>query len=138
MKRGILREYKDIKKSVGKRLVFSMQCFFILEGCKKELPQTGVSKPGQAKVEKGHRELGLGLYEKGKNAEAIAEFKKAIADNTANVEVYYKLASACYDEEMTNDAINMYKKLLRQNQTMSRRAMISRLFTWRKDCVKTG
>ena len=28
MKRGILREYKDIKKSVGKRLVFSMQCFF--------------------------------------------------------------------------------------------------------------
>ena len=35
--------------------------FFILEGCKKELPQTGVSKPGQANVKKGHKELGLEL-----------------------------------------------------------------------------
>src|SRR3989304_1643340 len=40
------------------------------------------------------------------------DIKKAIAANTANVEVYYKLASACYDEEMTNDAINMYKKVI--------------------------
>jgi len=86
--------------------------FFILEGCKKELPQTGVSKPEQAKVKKGHKELGLELYEKGKNAEAIAELKKAIADNTADAEVYYKLASVYYDEEMTNDAINMYKKVI--------------------------
>ena len=86
--------------------------FFILEGCKKESPQTGVSKPVQVNVKKGHKELGLELYEKGKNAEAIAEFKKAIADNTANVEVYSKLASACYDEEMTGDAISMYKKVI--------------------------
>ena len=71
--------------------------FFILEGCKKESPQTDVSKSVQVNVKKGHKELGLELYEKGKNAEAIAEFKKAIADNTANVEVYSKLASACYD-----------------------------------------
>ena len=84
--------------------------FFILEGCRKELPQTDVSKLEQTKVKKGHRELGLELYEKGENTEAIAEFKKAIADNTANVEVYTKLASAYYDEEMTNDAIAMYKK----------------------------
>jgi len=86
--------------------------FFILEGCKKELPQTGVSKTGQTNIKKGHKEIGLALYEKGKKAEAITEFKKAVADNTANVEVYYKLASACNDEEITNDAIAMYKKVL--------------------------
>ena len=112
MKRGILHEYKTNKKSEYKGYVFDMHYFCSLVGCKKELPPASVGKSEQAKVKKGHRELGLELYEKGKNPEAIAEFTKAIADNTANVEVYFKLASAYYTEEMTNDAIAMYKKII--------------------------
>ena len=100
--------------SLSTRGVFLICIIFcgLAAGCKKELPPASVGKSEQAKVKKGHRELGLELYEKGKNTEAIAEFKKAIADNTANVEVYFKLASAYYDEEMTHDAIDMYKKII--------------------------
>ena len=80
---------------------------YSLQGCKKESPPAGGEKSviSTSGIQKGHKELGLAFYEKGKSIEAIEEFKKAIADNTADVEVYYKLASAYYDEEMINDAI---------------------------------
>lgn len=92
--------------------------FFGLQGCKKESPQVAkerpvvVTKAVAAVPKQGHKEIGLSLYKEGKNEEAIAELKKAIADNTANVEVYYKLACAYYDEELTDDAIQTYKKTL--------------------------
>lgn len=95
-------------------LFFLCVVSYSLQGCKKESPPAGAEKSviSDREVQKGHKELGLSLYEKGKNLEAIEEFKKTIADNTADIGVYYNLASAYYDEGMIHDAIDMYKKVI--------------------------
>lgn len=85
-----------------------------LQGCKKESPRTQADKAvlSSSGTQKGHKELGLALYEKGKSAKAIEEFKKAITDNTADVTVYFALASAYSDEEMIREAIGAYTKVI--------------------------
>lgn len=95
-------------------LFFLCVTSYSLQGCRKEPPQAHVEKTvlSNSETQKGHKELGLALYEKGKNAEAIEEFKKAITDNTADVTVYFTLASVYSDEEMIREAIDAYKKVI--------------------------
>src|SRR3972149_4246379 len=81
-------------------------------GCKKELPPASVDKSEQAKVKKGHRELGLELYEKGKNTEAIAEFKKVIEIEPNHVEAHYELGLVYVEEGLCDDGIGELKKVL--------------------------
>lgn len=84
-----------------------------LQGCKREAPQANGEKAVLSTgIKKGHKEVGLSLYEKGENREAIEELKQALTDSPDDVEVYFKLASAYSDEEMTDDAILMYKKVV--------------------------
>lgn len=85
-----------------------------LPGCKKESPRAQVEKTvlSNSGTQKGHKEIGLALYEKGENAGAIEEFKKTITDNTADVTVYFALASAYSDEEMVREAIGAYTKVV--------------------------
>lgn len=87
-------------------IVFLTAFTFIFQGCKKELSQKAV---------KSHKELGFFHYDQGRDREAIEELKKAILDNAADPEVYYKLASAYNNEEMVSDAISMYKKAIELN-----------------------
>ena len=95
-------------------LFFLCVTSYSLQGCKKESHRADVEKTAVSNSEtlKGHKELGLALYEKGKNAEAIEEFKKAITDNPGDVPVYFALASAYSDEEMIREAIDAYKKVI--------------------------
>ncbi|TVM04353.1 MAG: hypothetical protein CV087_00205 [Candidatus Brocadia sp. WS118] len=88
-----------------------ISCSF--QGCKKEPSRTtGEETLLSTGTTKGHKELGLSLYENGKNREAIEEFKKALADNPGDAEVCFELASAYSDEEMIDDAITMYKRVI--------------------------
>ena len=72
-------------------LFFLCVTSYSLQGCKKESPRAAVEKTAVSDSEtlKGHKELGLALYEKGENAKAIEEFKKAI---TAVAEMFRSIS----------------------------------------------
>ena len=62
-----------------------------------------------------YNNLGIALYAKGKNQEAISHYKMAIKTKPAQAKAYYNLGIALNAERKNEEAISWYKKAIRLN-----------------------
>jgi len=71
-----------------------------------------------------HYNRGVELYDEGKLADAIREYRMAIEDNPSNVRAHYNLAVAYHDEGKKADAAGEYEKVLKLDSDNAR-ALVS-------------
>jgi hypothetical protein len=66
-----------------------------------------------------YNNLGIALYAKGKNQEAVSHYKMAIKTKPAHAKAYYNLGIALNNERKYEEAISWYKKAIRLNPNLT-------------------